>query len=267
MKGYISYFKIRVKASLQYRTAAWAGVATQFFWGFLNIMVYEAFYAGGSAEITITLGQLATYVWLRQAFLRLITIWSLDSDIMEMIKNGNVAYELARPYKLYNLWAVKIAANKLADTALRCAPIIVVGMLLPAPYGMGLPVSLEAFALFVLTMSLGLIITVATCMFIYIFTFRYLDSTGPASIMFTLHDLLSGQLIPLPLMPEAVRKVIYLTPFWLTSDMPFRIYSGNIAVSEALSGIGMQVVWGIMLIWLGKWAMKRIFRTIVVQGG
>ena len=43
MKAYISVFKLRLINGLQYRAAAFAGVATQFFWGIMHIMIYEAF--------------------------------------------------------------------------------------------------------------------------------------------------------------------------------------------------------------------------------
>ena len=44
MKKYLSFFKMRFIHSLQYRGAALAGMFTQFFWGFMEIMLYKAFY-------------------------------------------------------------------------------------------------------------------------------------------------------------------------------------------------------------------------------
>ena len=44
MKAYFTYFKLKFISSLQYRLAAIAGISTQFFFGFIYIMVYIAFY-------------------------------------------------------------------------------------------------------------------------------------------------------------------------------------------------------------------------------
>ena len=44
VKKYLSFFRLRFCMGLQYRAAALAGIATQFVWGFLEIMVYRAFY-------------------------------------------------------------------------------------------------------------------------------------------------------------------------------------------------------------------------------
>ena len=51
--------------------------------------------------------QLASYIWLQQAFLAFFAVWILDNEIFEEIRSGNVAYELCRPLDLYNLWFVK----------------------------------------------------------------------------------------------------------------------------------------------------------------
>ena len=47
MKKYWSFFRMRFLGSLQYRAAAWAGIATQFAWGFMQLLMYRAFYEAG----------------------------------------------------------------------------------------------------------------------------------------------------------------------------------------------------------------------------
>ena len=49
MKTYISIFKLRFINGLQYRTAALAGIATQFFFGFVFISVYIAFFESNNS--------------------------------------------------------------------------------------------------------------------------------------------------------------------------------------------------------------------------
>ena len=44
MKKYWSFFRMRFLGGLQYRAAAWAGVSTQFAWGFMSLLMYRAFY-------------------------------------------------------------------------------------------------------------------------------------------------------------------------------------------------------------------------------
>ena len=51
MNKYLSFFRLRFVNSLQYRSAAFAGIATQFFWGLMELLLFSAFYrAGDTAE-------------------------------------------------------------------------------------------------------------------------------------------------------------------------------------------------------------------------
>ena len=44
IRKYLSFFRIRFTAGFQYRAAALAGIATQFFWGLMEIRMFMAFY-------------------------------------------------------------------------------------------------------------------------------------------------------------------------------------------------------------------------------
>ena len=50
MKTYVSFFRMRFLTLIQYRTAAWAGIACQMMFGLMRVMVLMAFYASGSGK-------------------------------------------------------------------------------------------------------------------------------------------------------------------------------------------------------------------------
>lgn len=50
MKKYVSFFRLHFAIGLQYRAAAWAGIATQFFWGIMEIIIYCTFYRTDGAR-------------------------------------------------------------------------------------------------------------------------------------------------------------------------------------------------------------------------
>ena len=72
-------------SGLQYRSAAWAGIATQFFFGFVYIMVYIAFYESGGKDIPMTLSETITYLWLNQALLALVNQFTRDQELFKMV--------------------------------------------------------------------------------------------------------------------------------------------------------------------------------------
>ena len=67
MRACLAFFPNAARQRLQYRTAAYAGIFTQFFWGFMEIQLYGAFYRR-PGELPDGISHLESYIWLRQAF-------------------------------------------------------------------------------------------------------------------------------------------------------------------------------------------------------
>jgi len=184
-----------------------------------------------------------------------------------MIVKGNIAYELSRPVDLYYFWYARLIAQRLASALLRFLPILVVAFLLPEPYRFGLPSDFIHFLLFLLTLILGLILIIAITMIIYISMFHTLNETGSLLLFSVLGDFFAGLTIPVPLMPYPLKVLAYILPFRYTSDLPFRIYAGNITINEGCLSIGVQLIWIILLIYFGRLWLKKSLKKVVIQGG
>lgn len=267
MKKYFSFFRLRFSMGLQYRAAAWAGIVTQFFWGSMEILVFRAFYQTDPGAFPMTLQETCTYIWLQQAFLALFMTWMMENEIFDNIKNGNIAYEMCRPVSIYQMWFARSTANRVSRAVLRCMPILLAAGFLPEPYGMSLPESPEATVLFLVTMVLGVLVTVSFCMLVYIAAFFTISPDGIRIVAVSGTELLSGAIIPLPFFPEKIREILELLPFASMQNVPLRIYSGNLSGQEAWRAIGMQMFWLLVLTGAGVWLMKKAERKVTVQGG
>lgn len=267
MRAYVSVFKLRLLNGMQYRAAALAGVATQFFWGFIFIMIYEAFYSQAAQTPPMSLQELTTYLWLQQAFLAFIMLWFRDNEIFQLITSGNIAYELCRPCGIYGFWFAKLLAGRLASAILRCLPILAVAFFLPQPYRMSLPSDPATLCLFIGALLLGLFVLVSISMFIYISVFVTMSPMGSMLMIGVVGEFFAGQFIPVPLMPDWLQHIAYLLPFRWAADFPFRVYSGHIPQHEALMGLFIQLGWLVALAALGRWLLGKALRRVVVQGG
>ena len=118
VRPYLAIFAARFSMLLQYRAAALAGIATQFWFGAIMVMALSAFYGSGRGAPPITLAQAITYIWLGQAFLGLLP-WNVDTEIAAMMRSGNVAYERLRPVDTYFYWFARALAWRAAGTLLR----------------------------------------------------------------------------------------------------------------------------------------------------
>ncbi|WP_239617563.1 ABC transporter permease [Cohnella mopanensis] len=230
-------------------------------------MVFEAFYSQTSVTPTISLQQLITYVWLQQAFLSFIMLWFRDNELFQLITSGNIAYEMCRPTGIYGFWYAKLLAQRISSAVLRCAPILVVAVFLPQPYRLSLPSDLATATLFVIALLLGLLILVSISMLIYISTFVTMSAAGSLLMFGVIGEFLAGMVIPIPLMPDWLQSIVNVLPFRLTADFPFRVYSGHIPAREALELIPIQLVWLFALLLIGKFAMGKALRRVVIQGG
>lgn len=267
MKSYLSYFKLKFLTGLQYRAAALAGLSTQFFFGFVYISVYIAFYESGSGAIPMPLDELVSFIWLNQAFFALVYMWYKDKEILSMIKNGNVAYELCRPQDLYFMWFFKIMGERLANVTLRFAPVLLIAMLLPGAYHLDLSISFSAFLIFLVSLVLAVILMVSLVLLYHVICLFTLDEKGIVNIFMIVSDILSGMILPIPFFPEFLQKISNVLPFRYVSDFPFRLYVGNIAVYEGVIGIGVQIIWIVILVLLGRFITKKALKKAVVQGG
>ena len=266
MIGYLSYFKSVLITRLQYKAAALAGLCTQFFWGFLYCMVYQAFYSHASID-SISFRELICYVWLNQAFFSLIYLRNRDPEIGNSIKEGTVAYELCRPYDLYWWWYLKLIAKKYGAMSLRFIPVLALAFLLPAPYNLTAPISLQAFLMFLVTLFLGSLIVIGINIIIHTIGFFTKEEKGISSIINTFGELIGGLAVPLPLLPNLIINISEYLPFRLIGDLPFRIYSGNITGNYAIKCIILQIIW-IAILWIvGKLLMNKALKKVSIQGG
>lgn len=267
MKKYIAFFRLRFSMGLQYRAAALAGIATQFFWGAMEILMFRAFYRTNPDAFPMTLEATCAYVWLQQAFLALFVTWVVENEIFDSILNGNIAYELCRPINIYNMWFSRNLANRFSRALLRCMPILVLALILPAPYGLMAPAGLLAFFLFFLTTLLGVGVTVAFCMLIYMLCFFTISPMGLRMVTVSMVEFFSGGVIPLPFFPDGVREVFEMLPFASMQNVPLRIYSGDLQGSEMYRAILLQIFWLCTLIAVGKVLDTLAMKKITVQGG
>lgn len=267
MKKYLSLFRIRLLNGLQYRAVLLSGMAARFVWAFMEILAYEALYRSGHADFSMSFSQMVSYIWVQQALYAFFLVVFSDGEIYSTISSGSIAYELVHPIDLYGRWFAQAAANRISGTVMNCLPVLLIALMMPEPYRMSLPLTPVQFFLFLFSVILGLFVTVAFAMLMYISLFYLLSQRGIKIIITALTGFLSGGVIPLPFFPEPILAVVRLLPFAAMQNMPLQIYTGNLVGTDALLGIAFQLFWLAVLFGIGKLAMGCSFKNVVVQGG
>jgi len=264
VRPYLAIFGARFRALLQYRTAAVAAVLTQLFWGLLRVMIFTAFYAASTAaDLPMTLAEVVTYLWLTQALLRLLP-WQPDVEVEQLIRDGNVAYELMRPVDVYGLWFARAVALRSAPVLLRCLPMLVPAVLL---FDMGPPASLGAAIGFVLSAFAAVGLSAAITTLLSVAMLVTISSRGVHVLTTSAVNLMSGAIVPLSLLPAWLQPAIAVLPFRGLLDTPLRLYLGHLPLHAAPMAIGHQLLWTLALMLVGRMLLQRALRHVVVQGG
>ncbi len=267
MRKYLAFFKLRFSVGLQYRAAAFAGVITQFAWGFMEILTFRAFYRTNPAAFPMDFRALSAYIWMQQAFLSLFMAWMMENEIFDAITGGNIAYELCRPIDIYNMWFARSSANRFSKALLRCLPLLVVAVFLPAPYGLMPPVNFPVFFLFLLSLVLGTLVCVAFCMLIYMTCFFTISPMGVRILAISVVDFFSGAIIPIPFFPEKLKVIMELQPLASVQNVPLRIYSGDLNGQAMYQAVALQLFWFMVLTSIGKLLNALAMKKITIQGG
>jgi len=263
MRPYRAMLSARFRLLLQYRAAAIAGFGTQLFWGLIRVMIFTAFYRSTTAPVPMSLEETVTYVWLGQALLLLMP-WNWDGEIAQAIRTGNVAYELVRPADLYWLWFARGVAMRTAPALLRAVPMFVMAV---AFLGMGLPPTWGAAAAFAVSIAATVLLSAAITTLLVISLFWTISGDGIVRLVAGAVMLFSGLIVPLPLFPDWAQPVLNALPFRGIGDVPFRLYMGHIPAAEAPRLVAQQLAWTAAIVLVGRFALDRARRRLVVQGG
>ena len=263
MKAYFSVFRMRWRMELQYRGAVIGGVVCQVFFGLILVWLYRALYAGKPQSLPIE--NVVSYVWLQQAFFRMLLSW--DTELLDKIRTGGIAYDLCRPLRLYGYYYARIMAQKLMGSLLRAAPMLIFACLLPKGIGLSAPASIPALVAALLGLLLGLLCVCALENITQAFTMRTLDHRGVMALLNLLMMTLSGNVLPLTLFPDSWQRVITALPYAQLLDTPIRIYTGQYALGDAPGALLLQLAWTGLLAGLGLLLWQHNQKRLIVQGG
>jgi ABC-2 type transport system permease protein len=256
---------------LQYRAAAFAGFATQLFWGLIKVMVLVAFFESSDAAPPMNVAQVLVYVWLGQALLGLLP-WNVDPEIATHVRSGGVAYELLRPLDLYGFWFARTLAFRAAPTLLRMVPMVLFAWFGLPLVGLGewalpFPAGIASGLLFLVSALITLLLATAITMVLHVSLLWTLSGEGFNRLMLGIVPVFSGLVVPLPLFPDWLQPMLYWQPFRGLADVPFRIYSGHIPVADAVLELALQAAWALLVVVFGMQLLQVARRRLVVQGG
>ncbi len=79
--------------------------------------------------------------------------------------------------------------------------------------------------------------------------------------------VLSGMIVPLPVLPQLLQRLLRALPFSYLVDVPYRLYAGDIPAAALPGLLAVGLAWTAAIVAAGRLLMGRATRRLVIQGG
>lgn len=205
-----------------------------------------------------------TAYYLSNLIVRNLTGSWVSWQISEEIRVGTMSMRLLRPIHPY----VAFAASHLAAVPFRSIVALpIAGVLLLSSGASALTTEPLQLVLLVPSLVLAWVITFSLLFMLGCLAFFVTKAMALLNLYFALFSLLSGYLLPIPLLPAALRTAAEVLPFRFMLSAPIELMT--LPLSGRALGIilGGQVAWAVITTVLALWVFRRGVRRFEAVGG
>jgi ABC-2 type transport system permease protein len=249
-----------------YRTATAAGVFTNTVFGFIITYSYVALWdqrphLGGYTE-----PQALTYVWIGQSLLMALALMGggFEDELMERIRSGDIAVDLYRPADLQGWWLSSDLGRAAFHLLARGVVPMVCGALV---FELALPGDALTWLLFLVSVTLGVVVSFAVRFLVALSAFWLLDGAGISQVTWLAGLFFSGMLLPLTVFPGWLGELARALPWAAMLQVPADMLLGRHRGWGAVLALAFQAGWAVALLGTGRALQAVATRRVVVQGG
>ncbi len=268
MKKYWHVINIGIQNSLTYRVNFLFRVVFGFIPLLATIFLWRTIYAGkptGADVAAYTLVQMTSY-YLIVTLVDVFTAVSEDDwQIAADIKDGNISQFLVKPINYLAYRLCLFCSGRLIYMLVSALPLGIFIFCL-RKYFMA-PPDLATFACFALSVAMTALLQFFTSYTMAMLAFWVQEVSTFIFILFAFEYLASGHLFPLDILPPAVEKILFFTPFPYQMYFPVSIYMGRTAGTSLWHGLAIQALWVLAAWMLARFAWSRGLKKYSAVGG
>ncbi|RJO77720.1 ABC transporter permease [Nocardia panacis] len=241
-----------------------AGLFTNCVFGFVRASVLFAALAGATSFWGYDRGTMGAYIWLSQGLLGAVQFMSPPTELMDRIRNGDVAIDFLRPVDIQLGYLASDLGRAAATILPRGAPSVLVGAL---TFGLTMPNTAAPYLLGAVSVVLAVAISFCGLFAIAILGFWVVETRGIRLFYTTLGTFLAGLFVPVHMFPDWLRAIANSTPFPSILQAPIDVLSGRVLGMESVQVVGVQLFWLLVVGAFGRVLLAAGRRELEVQGG
>ncbi|MBA0049600.1 ABC transporter permease [Streptomyces sp. AJS327] len=263
------YFAVAVtgfRRYATYRVATVAGVFTNTVFGFVLAYTFIALWSERPQLGGYDQAEALTFVWTGQALLATASLigGGFQEELQERIRSGDVVIDLYRPVDLQLWWLASDLGRALFHLLGRGIAPMALGAL---AFRLSLPVSPLTWLFFLVSVTLGVIVSFAIRYLLALSAFWLLDSNGLTMLSMLLSTFFSGMLLPLTVFPGVFGEIVRWLPWAATLQVPADVLLGQRQGAGLAAALAFQCCWAAVLLGAGRLLQSLATRRVVVQGG
>ncbi|NJL92698.1 MAG: hypothetical protein HC915_02675 [Anaerolineae bacterium] len=261
LDAYRAIAALAPKHYLAYQVWVWTDWFTSAIGMTIMLFFWRGIYANSPTVAGLDFNQTITYILLAQILVG-VTYSSLILNAGYMIREGMIAIELLRPVD-FQAQRYTYALAELGVALLVRLPILGLALL----YGLRLPSDPLAWGCFAVSLLLGQSILFMFEWLLAALCFYTTEVWGLYMLNYGLMLFLSGSVLPLVMLPDAVEIIVRNLPYAQALFVPLSFLSGITPVQDAPQVWLQQAIWLVGLWALSRWVFRTAARKITVQGG
>jgi ABC-2 type transport system permease protein len=268
VKKYLHVIDIGIQNNLTYRVNFLFRVLFGFVPLLATIYLWRAVYAGkGSGEevAAYSLAQMTAYYLLVTIVDVLTAVSEDDWQIAADIKDGNISQFLLKPIDYLTYRLCLFFSSRLIYMAVAAVPLAFFLFLFRAYFT--LPSDPATFGWFLVSVVMTGLLQFFTSYAMAMLAFWVLEVSTFIFILFAFEYIASGHLFPLDILPPALAKALFFTPFPYQMFFPVSIYLGRTSGSAMAEGLLVQAAWVVTAYFIARFAWSRGIKKYSAVGG
>lgn len=255
MKKYIAIIKAAWYGQMVYRINFFTHRLGNLFEIFSQIIIWSVIFNNQSIVSGYSYNEMITYIVVGWLFMFMTANYGLEFKVSEDIQTGRMSNMLIKPIS-YLRYIVTLSIGRVSiamSTAIGMQILVFVLLKNIIIF------NFDFFLIIILLAMLivGYFIRLFFSIIIGFASFWTMEISGIIICSGVIIKFLSGAFFPINLLPSYIVKIFTFFPFVYTFYTPTQIYLGKISLAEGVKGLGIEILWLLVLYLIIKLIWKK----------
>lgn len=262
MNKYLTLFFLTWQNGLVYRMSILLWRMRQFLSSVMSLTIWSVIFQNQTTVLGYEQSQMMTYIFI-VGILQSLILASILQGLARTINSGDLSYELLKPVNIYFYLGIQDLADKLKNFGFMVFETIILYIIFKPD--LFLP-GLANGSLFIIWLLGGIVLNFFISLLFGSLGFWSPETWGPRFLFFMFLDFTAGRLYPLDILPEAVQKVIFLTPFPYLSFVQTQLFLEKLSSPQIFQYSLGLLFWVVMAGFLVKVIWQRGLKDYAAAG-